>query len=132
MNVFECVIQNFDYFYIFERTLIILYFPPQFSATAVTICRKSNKDPRNFQLFIIFIIVIMINNITRGVVVVSCIFFRGSDGTFSLRGFQTVPGPTQPPIQWIPETLSTGQSGRGVKLTTHFHVVSRLRICGVI
>jgi hypothetical protein len=31
--------------------------------------------------------------------------------------------PTQPPIQWIPGLLSLGQRGRGVKLTTHLHLV---------
>jgi hypothetical protein len=38
----------------------------------------------------------------------------------------TVPRPalgsTQPPIQWVPGSLSPGQSGRGVKLTTHLHL----------
>jgi hypothetical protein len=34
-------------------------------------------------------------------------------------------GPTQPPIQWVPETLCLGVNGRGVKLTTHHHLVLR-------
>jgi hypothetical protein len=37
-------------------------------------------------------------------------------------------GPTQPPIQWVPESLYPGSSGRGVKLTTHLHLVLILRI----
>ena len=35
-------------------------------------------------------------------------------------------GPTQPPIQWVP-VLSRGQSGRGVALNTHPHLVPRLK-----
>jgi hypothetical protein len=35
-------------------------------------------------------------------------------------------GPTQPPIQWVPGALSLGtESCRGVKLTTHLHLVPR-------
>jgi hypothetical protein len=34
-------------------------------------------------------------------------------------------GAHQPPIQWVPRALSLGRSGRGVKLTTHFHLVPR-------
>jgi hypothetical protein len=41
-------------------------------------------------------------------------------------------GPTQSPVQLTPWTLSRGYSGRGVKLTTHVHLVSRLRVVGVI
>jgi len=41
-------------------------------------------------------------------------------------------GPTQPPIQWVPGILSRGYSGRGVKLTTHLHLVLRLRMRGAI
>jgi hypothetical protein len=33
--------------------------------------------------------------------------------------------PTQPPFQWVPGALSLGQSGRGVKLTTHLQLVPR-------
>jgi hypothetical protein len=35
-------------------------------------------------------------------------------------------GLTQPPIRWIRGSLSPGKSSRGVKLTTHPHVVPRL------
>jgi hypothetical protein len=36
-------------------------------------------------------------------------------------------GPTQSPIQWVPEVLSPGVNrGRGVTLTTHPHLVPRL------
>jgi len=41
-------------------------------------------------------------------------------------------GPTQPPSKWVPRALSQGQSGRGIKLTTHFHLVPRLRMRGAI
>jgi hypothetical protein len=34
-------------------------------------------------------------------------------------------GPTWPPIQWVPGALSVGLNGRGVKLTTHLHLVPR-------
>jgi hypothetical protein len=38
-------------------------------------------------------------------------------------------GPTQPPVQWVPGVLSPGiKRGRGVTLTTHPHLVPRLRI----
>jgi hypothetical protein len=33
---------------------------------------------------------------------------------------KTYLGPTQPPIQWVPEAISLG-----VKLTTHLHLVRR-------
>jgi hypothetical protein len=37
-------------------------------------------------------------------------------------------GPTQPPVQWVPGALSPGvKRGRGVMLTTHPLLVSRLR-----
>jgi len=35
-------------------------------------------------------------------------------------------GPTQPPVQWVPG-LSRAQSSWGVALTTHPHLVLRLR-----
>jgi hypothetical protein len=39
------------------------------------------------------------------------------------------PGPTQPPVQWVPGVLSPGvKSGRGVTLTTHPHLVPRPRM----
>jgi len=43
-------------------------------------------------------------------------------------------GTTQLLIQWVPEAgcLSSGLSGRGVKLTTHLHLVPRLRLRGAI
>jgi hypothetical protein len=38
-------------------------------------------------------------------------------------------GPTQPPTQWVPGVLSPGvKRGRGVMLTTHPHLVPRLRM----
>jgi hypothetical protein len=38
-------------------------------------------------------------------------------------------GLTQPPIQWVPRVLSQGvKRGRGVTLTTHPHLVPRLRM----
>lgn len=40
--------------------------------------------------------------------------------------------PTQPPTQWIPWALSRGSDGRGVKMTTQFHVVPRFGISGAI
>jgi hypothetical protein len=37
--------------------------------------------------------------------------------------------PTQPPVQWVPGVLSPGiKRGLGVTLTTHPHVVPRLRM----
>jgi len=37
---------------------------------------------------------------------------------------------SQPPIQWVPLALSPGQSCRDMKLTTHFHLLQRLRMRG--
>jgi hypothetical protein len=38
-------------------------------------------------------------------------------------------GPTQPPIQWVPGVLAPGvKQGRRVTLTTHPHLVPRLRM----
>jgi hypothetical protein len=38
--------------------------------------------------------------------------------------YRSALGPTQPPIQWEPGAISLGESGRGVKLTIHLHLVS--------
>jgi hypothetical protein len=44
-------------------------------------------------------------------------------GFFSIISRPAV-GPTHPPIQSVPGATFPGQSGRGVKLTTHLHLVS--------
>jgi hypothetical protein len=37
--------------------------------------------------------------------------------------------PTQPPVQWLPEVLSSGlKRGQGVTLTTHRHLVPNSRM----
>jgi hypothetical protein len=44
-------------------------------------------------------------------------------------------GPTQSPIQWVPGALSLGGGGLsdwGMKLTTHLHLMPKLRIGGAI
>jgi hypothetical protein len=41
---------------------------------------------------------------------------------------RAVLGPTQPPIQWVPRVLSPWESGQGMKLTTHLHLVLRSRM----
>jgi hypothetical protein len=53
-----------------------------------------------------------------------------SRGTFFLFSIASRPalGLTQPPIQWVPRTISPGKSDLGVKLTTHPHLVLRARI----
>jgi hypothetical protein len=38
-------------------------------------------------------------------------------------------GHTQPPIQWVPGALSMGVKRPGLELTTHLHLVPRLRMC---
>jgi hypothetical protein len=46
-----------------------------------------------------------------------------------LSAFRSALGPTQSPVQWVPWVLSPGvKRGRGVMLTTHPHLVPRLRI----
>jgi hypothetical protein len=45
---------------------------------------------------------------------------------------RTALGPTQPPIQWVRGALSLAVNGRGVKLTTHFHLVRGQRMSGAI
>jgi hypothetical protein len=43
--------------------------------------------------------------------------------------FRPALGTTQPPVQWVPGVLSPGaKRGRGVMLTTHPHLVPRLRM----
>jgi len=40
-------------------------------------------------------------------------------------------GPTHPPVQWVPRALSWGVKWpEGVKLTTHLHLLPKLRMCG--
>jgi hypothetical protein len=46
--------------------------------------------------------------------------------------FRTVVRPTQPPKQWVPGALTRGVKRPGVKLTTHLHVLPRLRMRGGI
>jgi hypothetical protein len=38
---------------------------------------------------------------------------------------RTALGPTQPPTQWVPGSLSLGVKWPGLKLTTHLHLVPR-------
>ena len=40
-------------------------------------------------------------------------------------------GPTQPPLQWVPRSF-LAKSGWGVQLTTHMHLLQRLRMTGAI
>jgi hypothetical protein len=39
--------------------------------------------------------------------------------------FRPVLGPTEAPIEWVPGALSQGESGQGIKLTTHLQPVPR-------
>jgi len=41
-------------------------------------------------------------------------------------------GSTQLPTECVPGSLSQSKSGQGVKLTTHLHLVKRLRIYGAM
>jgi len=54
---------------------------------------------------------------------------RGPRDVSQLQIVQTVPGPKQPPIQ-LQGLLLRSKSGRGVRLTTHFQLVPRLRLSG--
>jgi hypothetical protein len=59
--------------------------------------------------------------------------FPAAAGNFSLHHrVQNGSGTPQPPIQWVPGALSLGYSGRGMKLTTHIHLVPRSRMRGAI
>jgi hypothetical protein len=53
----------------------------------------------------------------------------GRPGFDSWQGkrFLSSPEPTRPPTEWLSGALSRGHIGRGVKLTTDFHVVPRSR-----
>ena len=48
------------------------------------------------------------------------------------RTSKSVLEPTQPNIRWVPGLFHRGYSGRVVKLTTHFHLVPKLRMSGTI
>jgi len=41
-------------------------------------------------------------------------------------------GPTSPPIRYTPLDIRRRQSGRNVKVTSHLHLVARLRLRGAI
>jgi hypothetical protein len=41
-------------------------------------------------------------------------------------------GPTQLRFHWVPDFFYNGLSGRSVMLTTHFHLVPRLRMSGAL
>jgi hypothetical protein len=51
---------------------------------------------------------------------------------FLTTAFRSKLRPTQSPYQWVLEVLSPRISGRDVKLTTHLHLMSRLRKRGAI
>jgi hypothetical protein len=58
-------------------------------------------------------------------------FPAGAKNSLSV-GFRPAAGSTQYLIDWVPARISTGLSGLGVNLTTHFHLTPMLRISGVI
>ena len=41
-------------------------------------------------------------------------------------------GPSKPSVEWVVGTVSPGVKHRGVKVTTHLHVVLKLRMRGAI
>jgi hypothetical protein len=49
----------------------------------------------------------------------------GAGNFFFATSSRTALGPTHSPIQWVPGALSLGVKPRGVKLTTHLHLVPR-------
>jgi len=70
--------------------------------------------------------------------VISCIALgyelddrRGGGGSSPAWDWEFVSTPPRPGWFWGPAILvSNGYQGRGVKLTTHLHLVPRLRLCG--
>jgi hypothetical protein len=57
---------------------------------------------------------------------------RNGRGCFLRHRVQTGSVVHQPPIQWVPRSLFSRVKRRGVKLTTHLHLVPRLRMRGAI
>ena len=51
---------------------------------------------------------------------------------YLLLNAQTNCGTTQPPVQWVLWFFPSGKSGRDVKLTIRFHIVSTVRMSGVV
>jgi len=47
---------------------------------------------------------------------------------FLLQTSRLALGPAQPPIQYVPQLAIGGKSSRSVKLSTHLHLVPRLRM----
>ena len=59
--------------------------------------------------------------------------YRPVDAGFKCRQRQEILGPTQRPIQWIPCGVGVFFGGKeAVKLSTHFHLVPRLRKSGAV
>jgi hypothetical protein len=58
--------------------------------------------------------------------------WQGAENFLFATMFKVTLGPTQPPIHWVLDALPLGWSGQGMKLTTHLHLVPRLRMCEAI
>jgi len=60
---------------------------------------------------------------------------RGNDGILLFAtAFKPALGPIQPPLQQVPGALTSGEGGscRGVKVTSHLHLILRSRMRGAI
>jgi hypothetical protein len=54
-------------------------------------------------------------------------FWQRQDIFLVLKTSRPALGSTQPPVQWIMETSSLGESDQGMRFTTQLHLVQRLR-----
>jgi len=57
---------------------------------------------------------------------------RGKESIFFSRASRPILKFTQLPVQWVNGAISTGYSGRVVKLTIHLYLMLRLRMSGAI
>jgi hypothetical protein len=60
----------------------------------------------------------------------SCRLFPGSHKLLFTIMSRTALKGTQPPVQWVPQFFAMGYNGWDMKLTTHLHLLIRLKMHG--